>query len=181
MMIQLVAQHPEALGSILRNTPTWVWGLAAGLGALGASQLRARKASLARVSVMPLVMSAFSAWGTTSAFGNSALLPQAIAIWLAAAVILAAAVSRLRARASYDAATRTYALPGSVVPLALIMGIFLVKYVVGVDLAMAPNLMHDTQYALSVAGLYGAFSGIFIGRAARLWRLALPTRAAVAA
>ena len=57
--------------------------------------------------------------------------------------------------------------------IRLIAGIFLVKYVVGVELAMAPRLMQDTQYALTVAGLYGAFTGIFVGRAARLWRLAL--------
>jgi hypothetical protein len=76
-------------------------------------------------------------------------------------------------QARYDAATRTYAIAGSVVPLLLIAGIFSVKYVVGVELAMAPRLMRDPQYALTVAGLYGAFTGIFIGRAARLWRLAL--------
>jgi hypothetical protein len=27
MLIQLVAQHPQALGAILKNTPAWVWGL----------------------------------------------------------------------------------------------------------------------------------------------------------
>ncbi|RYF56022.1 MAG: hypothetical protein EOO29_53065, partial [Comamonadaceae bacterium] len=42
------------------------WGLLAALVALGASQLRDRTASLARVSVMPIGMTAFSLWGTLS-------------------------------------------------------------------------------------------------------------------
>jgi hypothetical protein len=57
--------------------------------------------------------------------------------------------------------------------MLLIVGVFLVKYVVGVEFAVAPRLMRDTQYALGVAAIYGAFTGIFLGRAARLWRLAL--------
>jgi hypothetical protein len=64
----------------------------------------------------------------------------------------------------------------------LIVGIFLVKYVVGVDLAMAPRLVREPSYVLSVAALYGAFTGVFIGRASRLWRLAVrPAAAGVAA
>ena len=62
-------------------------------------------------------------------------------------------------------------------PLLLIVGIFLVKYVVGVELTMAPGLVGDAQYALVVAGLYGLFTGIFVGRAWRLWRLAFGSAA----
>ena len=181
MLIQLVAHHPEALGQIVRNTPTWVWGMLAGLLALGASQVRDRSASLLRVSIMPVAMTIFSAWGTLAAFGKSPVLAQALAVWLAAAVVLFALMFRGQVKARYDAATRSYFLPGSFLPLALIAGIFLVKYFVGVELAMAPQLMRDPQYALTVAGLYGAFTGIFVGRAARLWRLALRTPATLAA
>lgn len=182
MLIQLITQHPEAIVTIVRNTPTWVWGLLATLLALGASQLRDRTASLARVSLMPVGMTVFSAWGTLTAFGNSPLLVQALAVWaLAAGLAFALVATSGRSNARYDAATRTYAIAGSVLPLLLIAGIFSVKYVVGVELAMAPRLMQDPQYALTVAGLYGAFTGIFIGRASRLWRLALRPAAITAA
>jgi predicted neutral ceramidase superfamily lipid hydrolase len=181
MLIQLVANHPEVLGQIVRQTPTWVWGLLTGLMALGASQLRDRSASLLRVSITPLAMAIFSVWGTVSAFGASPLFAQALAVWLAAAALLFAVTARTRANARYDADSRSFFLPGSVLPLLLIAGIFLVKYFVGVELAMAPQLMRDAQYALTVAALYGAFTGIFIGRAARLWRLAFRTPAALAA
>lgn len=178
MLITLVLQHPEVLGTVLRNTPAWVWGLLTALLALGISQLRARSASLARVSVMPLAMTGFGLWGTFSAFGNSPLLAQAFAVWLLAAAVLCAVVLPTDSGARYDAASGRYALPGSAAPLALIAGVFLVKYVVGVDLAMAPQLMRDGQYALTVAALYGAFTGLFVGRTGRLWRLALARRTA---
>jgi hypothetical protein len=173
VLIQLVTAHPEAIAPILRSTPTWVWGLLAALLALGASQLRDRTASLARVSLLPVGMTVFSAWGTASALGASGHVPGALAVWLVAGAAAFALAARGRTAARFDPVQRTFALPGSVVPLLLVVGIFLVKYVVGVELAMAPRLAQDAQYAVTVAGLYGAFTGIFVGRATRLWRLAL--------
>ncbi len=173
MLLQLIVNHPEAIVPILRNTPTWVWGLLAGLLGLGISQLRDRTAGLVRLSLLPVGMTLFSLSGTFAALGRSPHLAGAIAAWLIAATVAFALVAPGRAAARFDAATRTYRVPGSVVPLLLIVGIFLVKYVVGVEFAMAPRLVQDTQYALTVAAIYGAFTGLFVGRAARLWRLAL--------
>jgi hypothetical protein len=173
MLIQLLTQHPEALGTIVSHTPMWVWGLLAALVALGSTQLRDRSASLLRVSTLPIGMTAFSLWGTLSAFGGSALLPQLLAAWAAAAAMACVPIALLPVDARYDAASRSYALRGSVVPLLLILAIFLVKYAVGVELAMAPGRVQDAGYVLTVVALYGAFSGVFLGRAARLWRLAL--------
>ncbi len=182
MLLQILAAHPEAIATILRRTPIWVWALLAGLVALGATQLRDRTASLTRVSLLPISMTIFSVWGMLSAFRSSSLLATAMVLWLAAAGIAIALLAPGRTSARYDPARRSYALPGSVVPLLLIVAIFLVKYVVGVDLAMAPQLVQDSQYALTVSALYGAFSGIFIGRSVRLWRLALrPAATAVPA
>lgn len=178
MLIQLVSQHPEAIATILRRTPVWVWGLLCALLVLGFSQARDRRVGLARMSLTPIGMTAFSLWGTVSAFGSSPLFAQALVVWIAAAVSAIALILPTRGNASYDPASRTFSMPGSLLPLALILGIFSVKYVVGVELAMAPALMRDPQYALTVAALYGAFTGIFVGRAARLWRLAFRAPAA---
>lgn len=178
MLLQLLADHPQAIVPVLRQTPLWVWGVLAAFLALGASQLRDRTASLARVSLMPVAMTLFSVSGTYSAFGATPHLALAVSAWLIAAVLAFALVARGRAAgARYDPAQRVYRLPGSAVPLLLIVGIFLVKYVVGVDLTMSPQLVQDTQYVLCVAALYGAFTGFFIGRASRLWRLSMPTHA----
>jgi hypothetical protein len=72
---------------------------------------------------------------------------------------------------SYDRPTHTFHILGSWIPLALMMGIFANKYVVGVALSMHPELVNNANFTLSFSALYGAFSGVFMGRAARLWRL----------
>ena len=63
------------------------------------------------------------------------------------------------------------ALPGSWVPLALILGIFMKKYVVGFMTAMQPSLAQDANFAVPIAALYCAFSGVFLAGSIRSWRL----------
>jgi hypothetical protein len=173
MLIQLLINHPQAIVTIVQKTPVWVWGLLGALMALGISQLWDRSASLVRVSVMPVAMTGFSAWGLFSAFGSGSQFTTVLAVWLGTAAAVIAAVAPGRSAARYDAASRSYAIPGSVMPLLLIVGIFMTKYAVGVELAMQPQLVRDAGFALPVAAAYGVFSGMFAGRAARLWRLAL--------
>lgn len=172
MLLTLLLHNPAALAAIVRGTPTWVWGLLAGLLALGATQLRDRTASLVRVALMPIAMTLFSASGTWSTFGRTA---NGIEV-LGASLLVAAAVAGLlalgHAPGRYDPARREFHLPGSVVPLLLIAAIFLVKWGVGVEMAMQPRLAADAAFAFSIAAVYGVFSGLFAGRAARLWKLA---------
>ncbi|MEO7393166.1 MAG: DUF6622 family protein [Ramlibacter sp.] len=175
MLIQMLVNQPQMLGPIIKNTPLWVGGLLAALTWLGLSQARNRTASLARVTFMPLTMTGLSLWGTFSAFGDSPMFGYVMLAWMFAATVMLAIVAPLSAPSGtvYDATSRSYAMPGSVIPMVLILGIFLTKYVVAVELAMQPSLARDGQYTLVVGALYGVFSGIFTGRAAGLLRLAL--------
>jgi hypothetical protein len=59
--------------------------------------------------------------------------------------------------------------------------VFAVRYTAAVQLALHPVLGEQRSFVLPVAALYGAFSGIFIGRAMQLWRLALRPPMAIAA
>lgn len=165
-------QGTPMIAQILINTPLWVWGLLAALLVLGLSQTRSRSAGLTRVTLLPLGLGAFSLYGTISAFGAS---PAVLGSWFAAGTLLVLAVTQLPlpAGARYDSATRQFQLPGSWVPMVLIMGIFLTKYAVGVSLAMHPELKIHANFSLAIGTLYGVFSGIFAGRAIRLVRLAL--------
>lgn len=184
MLIQLLIQHPQAIETVLKSTPAWVWGLLAALVALGLSQVRTRTVSTLRMALTPLGMIGFSLWGTVSAFSASPLFGYVLFAWAVGAVALLALIGTRQPdpAAHYDAAARSFTLPGSWLPLALILGIFSVKYVVGVELAMQPALAHDGLYTLVAGGLYGLFSGAFAGRALRVFRLAFagtPTPAAV--
>lgn len=160
------------IGQIFINTPLWVWGLLAALLALGLSQTRKRNADLLRVTLMPLGMGGLSLYGTISSFGAS---PVVLGSWLATALVLVLVVTQLPAPGGvrYDSASRQFLLPGSWVPMVLIMGIFLTKYVVGVSLAMHPELKSQANFSLAIVMLYGLFSGIFIGRTLQLIHLAL--------
>ncbi|WP_354005082.1 DUF6622 family protein [Ramlibacter cellulosilyticus] len=169
------------LGPILRGTPGWVWLLLAGLVVLGASQMRDRTQGLLRVSLTPVAMFAFSLWAATSAFARSPVVGEALWLWTLAMAGATALFALAGTTARYDAAARVFHLRGSGVPLVLFIGIFLARYIVNVRLAIHPGLLHDATFVLPVATLYGAFSGIFLGRAVQLWRLALRPSAVAAA
>lgn len=174
MLIQLIAQHPQALAPIVKNTPTWVWGLLAALLALGLSQIRSRSASLGRMTMLPVAMTGLSLWGMFAAFGNSPLFGYVLLAWATGAALMLTLIAPQAPQRGtrYDAVSRSFQIPGSWAPLLLILSIFVIKYIVGVDLAMQSSLASDAQYTLVVGALHGMFSGIFAGRAASLWRLA---------
>jgi uncharacterized membrane protein len=176
----LWGQFPMLL-PILRGTPVWAWALLAALVVLGLAQVRNRSASLGRVSGLPVGLTVFSLWAAIAAFGRSPLFPEVLGLWLLGAGTMLALIGAGQSAARYDADTRRYALPGSWIPLALFLGVFLARYVVAVRLALHPGLAFDRGFVLPVAALYGAFSGIFLGRAVQLWRLALRPRLTLAA
>jgi hypothetical protein len=156
---------------ILAHTPRWVFVLFFALLVLGAKQLSARQATLRRVTVLPLAMVGLSFYGVVSAFASQ---PLALLAWATGAAASALLLLRrpVPAGTAYDAAARSFSLPGSALPLALMMGIFFTKYAVGASLAISPALAEVSGFALAASGLYGVFSGLFLGRAARLWQLA---------
>ncbi len=176
MLLTLATQQPRMLLTVVQHTPNWVWMLLAALIWLGASQCFARSAGLRRVLLMPIAMAVFSAWGMASAFGGASQIAGILAAWLVTACAVAAVSLWLHrtppAGARYDAASQRFHLPGSGWPLLLIVGIFMVKYVVGVELALQPPLAHDNDVALQVGLVYGAFNGVFAARTGRLLRLA---------
>jgi hypothetical protein len=175
MLIQMLIAKPQMIGPVLANTPLWVGFLLAALLWLGIGMLRRKTVGALRTAITPVAMTGLSLWGTISAFSHSAIYGYVMLAWVVAAVILATAVGMMQAPKGtrYNPQDRTFTVPGSWVPLVLIMGIFLVKYVVGVEVAMNPALPHDAAYSLTYGVIYGVFSGIFTGRSIRLARLAL--------
>lgn len=156
---------------IITRTPFWVWVLLALLVFLGYQQTKSRTIGLRRVAIIPIILTALSIYGTLSAFGRS---PEIMLAWLASATLLATTVwlTPLPTGSRFDNKTRQLYVIGSWVPMTLMMGIFANKYVVGVALSMQPELAQNSTFVLAFSALYGAFSGVFIGRAVRLWRLA---------
>jgi hypothetical protein len=155
----------------LRHVPAWVFAVFVLLAGLGAGQMRRHGLPLARAVLLPAGMAALSLYGTVSTFGDR---PPALLAWAVAGMLAAAAVLRrpLPPTARYDPAARRFDLPGSPVPLALLMGLFTAKFAVGMVQALQPDLAHEPGFALVAGTLYGAFAGSFLARALRLGRLA---------
>ncbi len=155
---------------ILTHTPTWVFVLFFVLVALGISQMRRRTLPLRRVIIMPIVFLVWSFFGVTSAFGWEAL---PLLAWATGYVLTAWLLmqSKPELGSTFDAATGRFNVAGSTVPLALMMGIFFLKYFVGVSMGMRFDFTTSEFFPIVIGALYGAFSGTFAGSAARLIRL----------
>ncbi|MBV8657146.1 MAG: hypothetical protein JO142_04900 [Burkholderiales bacterium] len=155
---------------ILQHTPIWVFALLALVLRLGFNQTRPRTVTLQRATVLPLVMLGLSVVGIANGFGTA----TAFAAWagsLLAVVSLASFVLPQR-QAQYDPLRRLFTLPGSWLPLGLIIAVFSIKYAVGATLAMHPTLHGDIRFVVVVSLLYGLTSGIFLARALQLWQIA---------
>ena len=77
----------------------------------------------------------------------------------------------------YEAAHRRFHIRGSWEPLALMMAIFCTRYVVAVALSMHPAWAQEVAVAAIIASIYGALSGVFMGR---MLRMILATRQSAA-
>lgn len=157
---------------IVRHTPTWVFAVLAVLVVFGLSQTRARTVSLGRLAILPLALGAWSIHGVVESFGSGV----AVAAWLAVVVVALAIGWALGPRRDvrYDADRRAFAIPGSVVPLVLMLAIFLSRYVIAVMLALHPDLHAAPVFAIVAGAVSGLASGIFAARATRTLRTALP-------
>lgn len=156
---------------IITYTPVWVWALLAALLALGLWQRRTRRVRPAQLLALPLVLLALGLWSMAPNFGA---LPLAAAAWLAAL----AGAAWLGTRLAPPRGTRWLAeegrllLQGSWLPLLLIVTIFSLRYASSVGLALHPEWRRALAVQLPLALAFGTLSGLFLGRALGLRRLA---------
>jgi hypothetical protein len=152
---------------IILNTPPWVWVLLAFLIYRGAVASTDRALPLAQTVIIPVVMLGLSIQGILGAFGASG---ATMSSWLACLFAGAWLAWRLfnRAAVSADRSKGLVFQQGSWMPMALMLGIFLMKYAVGVLLALQPRHAHELAFVVSVCALYGLFNGVFIGKLLRV-------------
>lgn len=157
----------EFISQVLKGTPVWVWAILVALIVLGVKQLRARVVSRYSVLIAPVV---FLFVGLMAA-GRGAVGFSAWALTLLATAAFTFFVWRPTGGARYDARTDRLNLPGSVIPMLLMLAIFLLNYVINVTLAINPLLRAELPWQVGPAILVGALSGVFIGRALTLFRM----------
>ncbi len=171
----------NALIAILDNTPTSVWAVLAVLVLVGLRQTRTQTLSGGRVWLVPAVAGAASLLGALRGFaGAGGLLTGAC--WAVGAALGFAANRGLdlprRVAANPDG---SFTIGGSLAPLCLLVGIFVVRYATNVALAIQPSLGSSPAAAATVAIAYGLTAGLLAARSRKIWSTrARPDAAAIA-
>ena len=155
------------IAGILSHTPTWVWIVFSLVLALGFSQTRSREVGAVRVTLLPVAMMVLSLSGVVMAFGQ---VPIALAAWAAGFGLSLTLVGPWFAvrGASWSPRTRRFHIPGSWLPLILILGVFVTKYAAGVCIAVDHSLAANVTFATLLSLAYGSFSALFWVRARSL-------------
>ncbi len=159
---------------ILSHTPLWVWALLAALLGLGLWQRRARRVRRGQLLALPLALLGLGLWSMAPGFVAQ---PVAAVLWLGAI----AGATALGLRLPRPAAARwlhqeaRFFLPGSWVPLLLIVAIFCLRYGAGVGQGLHPEWRGMATVQWPLALLFGSLSGLFLGRALGLLQLTRPT------
>lgn len=158
----------QVLTQILRGTPVWVFPLFLGLIFLGYLQSKPRDLPPVRLAILPVALAALSLSRVLSAFGAE---PLALAAWAAGTAAALLLNSRLKqpAGARWSAASGTFHVPGSWVPMVLIMAVFFARYALAVSLAMKPDFVHSAAFASASSFGFGMLSGMFMARAWWIW------------
>ena len=156
----------QILKRVIVSTPTWAYALFVALIALGWVQSRDRNVHVRVLPVAPLVMIGFSLFGTVQAFG----LPAA-GVWAAgvAAVTGVGMALKRPEGVRYLPGQSRFSVPGSWTPLALMMSVFFVRYLVTVCIGIDPSLRQPGLFPLAASLVYGLLGGVFPARALRVW------------
>lgn len=154
---------------ILKRTPPWVFILFFALLIFGYYQSKERVITRNKVIILPAAMLVLSFYGVFSAFGS---IPFAYSSWFAGVAITACLGLKFAnvTGVCFATETRSFSVPGSWLPLALMMSLFFTKYVVGVILARKLPIAGDLAFIGSISLIYGLLSGVFFARAVAILR-----------
>ena len=156
---------------IIKHTPPWVFVLFFVLLAFGYFQHKDRTYGLGKVAILPMVMIALSFWGVLSAFAISFIGILCWAIGIGTAALPGIKINRPQG-VLYSPQTKLVSVPGSWIPLIVMMTIFFIKYTVGVIHARRLPVMGEPIFIAVISLCYGVLSGIFLARAVVIWRAA---------
>lgn len=156
---------------ILKHTPLWVFGLFFGLTYIGHLQSKTRLVSRHRLAFLPIALLCLSFLGVWSSFGPNLTAFVSWTCALLAVVTFSLALAPPHS-VSYSPESKLFTVPGSWVPLALMMCIFFTKYAVAVARALNPGSSNSIALIAIICTIYGLCSGIFLARALRVTRTA---------
>ncbi|KHK50190.1 tat pathway signal sequence [Ralstonia sp. A12] len=156
---------PESITSIVSHTPAWVFVVFAMLIALGLRQTQPRVVSRRRLIVLPVVVAMYSFYGVVMASHGSALALVAWLTAIAAAFLLTRLVPPSGAVSESAATVR---VPGSWVPMVVILSLFTARYAYNVMLAIHPDVLQSASFMTLFSALFGFLGGLLLSRSVLL-------------
>ena len=158
------------MSEIISRTPVWVWGILVVILYFGIQQSKQRAVPKRRIAILPMIMIGLSLSGILSAFGANftGLIGWAAALIL---VLLLSQQIKPNQQITFSPATKTFTVPGSWLPMFLMMAIFIAKYAVAILLGYNPTLTQSMRFIFGVSFVYGFLSGVFFARAWRVWEI----------
>ena len=162
---------PNGHLAMLERIPPWVFAIFVVLVVIGLLLRRTRAVAPTAVAVVAVAMLALSLFGVVGSFGATPgpLLSWAVGIALAAS-IGGQVFGPHGLQVVPDSAK--VLVPGSWVPLVLMMGIFLGKFIVGFAVGVGAPMVKQAWFGLAAALAFGVFSGGFVARAIAVRRFA---------
>jgi hypothetical protein len=144
------------------SIPAWVPVLFVALAFVGYRLSQPRTVRPGKLLLIALAMFAWSLYGLLGSFG---LAPLALLLWaLGYGAALTLGVRHFTAQGLTTVGDQVH-LPGSWVPLGLLMGIFSVRFVLGTAMAMHSPMLQDLAFIAGVSLVLGMLSGGFGARA----------------
>ncbi len=116
-------------------------------------------------------MSCFSLYGVASSFGINFLPLAAWTVGLLSTITLCQIFFRAQG-AFYSPSNNMFHVPGSWVPLILMMAIFILKYFVGYTMARRLPIASSVVFSGTISFFLGILGGIFSARAKSILQLA---------
>lgn len=156
-----------SFADILHGTPVWVWVLLVFLLSRGMKALNSGTVPLTRLAIFPIL---FAGWGIVHLASYPEQGWTLAPVWVVSAVVGIAAGIQIARRTRFlvDANANTVMVPGSIVPLLLILATFVTKFWLGFELATA-GASSVGAYLLIDATVSGLVAGIFGGRFFTYW------------
>lgn len=154
---------------MIAHIPGWVFAVFVLLLALGVWMSRPRAFSPSGAVVMAVVFPIYSLYGVISSFGIAAVPVVSWTAALLVSILLGEPVFG-PAKLARVSGTAKAQVPGSWLPLGLMMGIFVVKFAIGSVRGSHSPVGGQAWFAPAVCFALGALSGGFVSRALTIRR-----------
>lgn len=158
---------------LLRQTPIWVYPLFLFLLFMGWQQTRDRKVIFFVPFIFPVIMAIYSMVTSLPLFNWSDSGTMLLLLFSLSAVVFLLSNRQKINGAVYLARDRQFFIPGSYLPLTIILIVFSVKYVTEACMTLSPEIANTLYFRATLAIINGTLLGFFISRIAQYVRVYL--------